>query len=266
MIISHKHKFIFIQTWKTAGSGFEIFIRPHLGNNDIITKIESLSDDDNYHNKKCNDPIGLDGKINIYQLKKTAIHYKLITTDQWKKYYKFAFIRNPWDMLVSYHSRLCSNPKKYYGCTIRTMPTFTRWLMQLNICPQLASLQNGEINDAFKYEDLHNSLKFLIKRFNLNVNHNYNNFPVRDWASHRTSYTKNLSNIYNEKMVKYVQKLCSQIIKVGNYQPPECYDDITKLKNLDNYFYSFIKGYIPPKRKKRKDKPKNKLEAVINNL
>ena len=41
MIVSHKHKFIFLKTQKTAGTSIEIALSKHCGPDDIITPISS---------------------------------------------------------------------------------------------------------------------------------------------------------------------------------------------------------------------------------
>lgn len=39
MIVSHRHRFIFIKTVKTAGTSIEVFLSPHCGPHDVLTPI-----------------------------------------------------------------------------------------------------------------------------------------------------------------------------------------------------------------------------------
>jgi hypothetical protein len=41
MIVSHRHRFIFIKTHKTAGSSMEMALAPLCGPDDIVTPMES---------------------------------------------------------------------------------------------------------------------------------------------------------------------------------------------------------------------------------
>jgi len=133
MIISHKYKFIFLKTQKTAGTSIEIFLSQHCGKDDIITPITREDKDirkeqnispQNYLNSKLSSKIFLLIKNTSKPLhpflKKSSylqslkISNKLffnhmpghevrekIDKEKWNSYYKFCFERNPWDKTVS---------------------------------------------------------------------------------------------------------------------------------------------------------------------
>jgi chondroitin 4-sulfotransferase 11 len=87
MLISHKHKFIFIHIQKTAGSS--------------LTK--ALQDIDD-----CS--IDYISSSEIYRNSKSAKHIhaknlkEFISDDIWFSYFKFSFVRNPYDRLVSWYN------------------------------------------------------------------------------------------------------------------------------------------------------------------
>ena len=83
-MICHKHRCIFIHIPRTAGSSIESSIRPEWNF-------------DNYRDLK-------------HIVASTA---KSIYKDYWYDYYKFTFIRNPWDRMVS-----MTKYDWFYGCKI----------------------------------------------------------------------------------------------------------------------------------------------------
>ncbi len=121
MIVSHKHKFIFIKTAKTAGTTVEIALSEICGPNDIITPI---SPDDEEARKE----LGFRGPQNylggfvnpniydwfLFNFKRKQSYryfnhakakqvYRWVGKDIWDSYYKFSIDRHPVDKFVSFY-------------------------------------------------------------------------------------------------------------------------------------------------------------------
>ena len=107
MIISHKHKFIFLKSTKTAGTSLEVSLASVCGPEDIITTITKDGLPKDYSHPHRNDkkfkphipPLRIISKIDI---------------DIWNEYYKILAIRNPWDRVVSYWYWNVGKYKKTY--------------------------------------------------------------------------------------------------------------------------------------------------------
>src|SRR6056297_785309 len=121
MIISHKHKFVFIKTTKTAGTSVEIALSKHCGEQDVITPImpedEAIRTKCGYRgpqNYLPSLPDGTELKLNNHAHAIRAL--RVIGKQAWKKYFTFSFERNPFDRVVSaYHfikkNRLAKDPE-----------------------------------------------------------------------------------------------------------------------------------------------------------
>lgn len=104
MIISHRHKFIFLKTNKTAGTSIEIALSKFCGPDDIITPISP--EDEEMRTK-----LGYPGPQNYFlPMSNEKLFYNHITAKEvkthigdqiWNSYYKFCVERNPWDRCVS---------------------------------------------------------------------------------------------------------------------------------------------------------------------
>ena len=120
MIISHRHKFIFIKTIKTAGTSIEIALSKICGPDDIVGPLSP--EDEKYRNE-----LGYTGKQNykfpfstytkkdilkllyyqhklgFYQHTPAVEIMERISSDIWDEYYKFCFERNPFDKFISWY-------------------------------------------------------------------------------------------------------------------------------------------------------------------
>ena len=119
MIVSHKHKFIFLKTQKTAGTSIEIALSKFCGPDDIITPITPVdekkrSELGHRHSQNFRASIWDYDARDIYRtLRRRKMKRKfynhmsakevkeLIGNDIWDNYYKFCFERNPWDRVIS---------------------------------------------------------------------------------------------------------------------------------------------------------------------
>jgi len=89
MIISHKHKFIFFHSQKTGGTSITDAIFPHLGEEDEVI---------GYNKYKKN------SESSLYKHSSCLTVHKSMDIDVYRDYFKFAFVRNPYDLFVSlYH-------------------------------------------------------------------------------------------------------------------------------------------------------------------
>lgn len=121
MLLSHKHKFIFIKTNKTAGTSIEIALSRFCGEMDVITPNDPADEEIRRH-------LGYPGPRNCYarfrdyrfrDIYKLLVRHKrklrfyhhmpaskikaLVGPACWRNYFKFCFERNPFDRVISFY-------------------------------------------------------------------------------------------------------------------------------------------------------------------
>lgn len=118
MIVSHRHRFVFVKTVKTAGTSMEIALSKYLGPDDVITPItpadERIREELGYRGPQ-NDVVSfgrydlLDAlealrgreRFRFYNHSPASYIRNFIGRRRWASYYTLCFERNPWDKAVS---------------------------------------------------------------------------------------------------------------------------------------------------------------------
>lgn len=119
MIISHKYRFIFLKTSKTAGTSVEIALSKYCGDTDIITPISEKDEivrtklgyrsSQNYFvayskhsfRELLTCMVNKNSRLRYYNHISAEKIRKYIGKKIWDSYFKFAIERNPWDRFVS---------------------------------------------------------------------------------------------------------------------------------------------------------------------
>jgi Sulfotransferase family len=218
MIISHEHKFIFIKTKKTAGTAIEAALSALCGPSDVITPYRAESEEDrkgpppqNYrieHPAKPKRPLWrrLLGRperyyhpsVGYYEHMPAELVRVYAGEDAWKRYFKFAFERNPWDRQISWY---------FYKTKTKTKgerPSFERFMANRRrafVNNHDLYMDNGKLALDFigRYEsldaDLANALQTIGVGRKLQVPHSNvtpNRTARKDYRSYYTPRTKAL--------------------------------------------------------------------------
>ena len=182
MIVSHKYKFIFIKTHKTAGSSIEMALAPLCGPSDIITPMESNARTgvpQNFHGDSSLDKLYACSRfarklINRHSRLLKSWYYEhmpawrvreQVGTEVWDSYYKFCFERNPWDKVVSYYLW------KRHGQG-RTVPSFREYvLLKSHRLPLDANLYFDDndllVDHVYEFKGFEHSLHQICKQLDM---------------------------------------------------------------------------------------------------
>ena len=225
MIVSHRHKFIFIKTRKTAGTSLELALCKYCGEDDIITPVTPKDEG-------LRRELGVRGPQN-HRIPSSALsrteklsslvnrrkpeffnHYRAqdlrdrLSPGIWDAYFKFTIERNPFDKAISrYYFR--GNDKQY------DMPTF------FQNCPVhlISNWEHYAINDVpavdhvIRFENLSEEVAQLAERLELPG-------PLdmpRAKGAHRSD-RRHYSQVLDEVSRKRIELVCAKEIAYFEYQ------------------------------------------------
>lgn len=184
MILSHKYRFIYIKTYKTASTSIEAALSEICGPDDVITPAsEPLMQHRKgarAQNYRLDHPAVPKRPLWRRLLRRPERHYHpsvgfyehmpawrvkaYVGDDIWSSYYKFSFERNPWDRQVSwyFYKTKSKNPRPGFDAFLADrrrayVENFDLYSIDDAIC----------LDTVGTYENLTNDFKKIIKDFGL---------------------------------------------------------------------------------------------------
>ena len=181
MIISHKYKFIFLKTRKTAGTSIEIALSRFCEEKDIITHISAKDEPireelgslspQNYYVPLARYTLKDWQRLIIRRRRKKFYNHipalqvqQYLKRNTWDNYFKFCFERNPWDKAISLYYWQTRNQE--------STPSLTEHLKSIDI-DRLSNFHIYSINEKIAvdhvglYENLENELEKIAERLKL---------------------------------------------------------------------------------------------------
>jgi hypothetical protein len=168
MIISHTHRYIFIKSYKTAGTSLEAALSGHCGGEDVVT---SLGD---YKFNRDETGAWVHHAMNEGNFKQHDEAETIrcqVPEDVWNNYLKFSIARNPWDRAVSLFywekKRKPSAPVKKRFYHYLGVP-FNEFAQTKRGFSAFIKGENWGNNDAFYVKDGELCVDFIIRYERLN--------------------------------------------------------------------------------------------------
>ena len=235
MIISFKYKFIFIKTYKTAGSSIESYLYKYLNSNDIYAhtadnkgincwgEFDPENQLSNFFEKKTyQERIGK--KLRFYAhmpawliKDRLDLYSRKIKFDIFDNFYKFAVIRNPFDLVVSdYFWRKNSNliKEKSFDNILKELNENkyqTYGLLNLNKLMD-ANLENILCNYIIQYENLNEGLSIVFDKLKIPFNGKLEIYKKK------FDRDKNYRKFYNNESKKLIEDIFWKEIDMFNYK------------------------------------------------
>ncbi|MCE9633965.1 MAG: sulfotransferase family protein [Methylophilales bacterium] len=201
MIISHKYRFIFVKTAKTAGTSIEVFLSQHCGKSDILTPIAPPIESHTPRNHA-----GFYNHIPAHEIR------QIIGTQVWDSYFKFCVERNPWDKVLSGYFF-------WKNWKFENM-TFERYLAN-GVFPvnyirytEPDNPQQIMVNEVLRYEQLTEDLGRTFKQLGIPFSGSLGVNAKSEFRKDKRHYR----DIYTTEQAAIVEKAFSQEIAMHGYR------------------------------------------------
>lgn len=228
MIISHKHKFIFVKTRKTAGTSVEIALSTICGDQDVLTPLTPEDERIRIEHGgrpaqhywlsptrwKCSDIVRACRKREFpqYNSHMSAADIRSHVGEEiWRSYFTFTLDRNPYDRLISFY--YWHGGPNVHGSFSDYVLRQGGWSRSVNY--ELYADRGFVIVDAvYRYEDLPGMLRSVASRLGLSKT------PALPYQQTKRSSdrTRDYQEYYTEETRTLVSVACAREIALLGYQ------------------------------------------------
>lgn len=204
MVISHKYRFIFIKTVKTAGTSIEVYLSDKCGDVDSFTPIHP--------------PVSRHRARNyghFYNHMPASELKREIPAEIWDGYYKFCVERNPWDKVLSLFHML--NYRSGFELSFdQFIADGNEALKQTLNYPRYMNTAGDEllVNRVIRYEDLDHGLGEVFAMLDVPYEGALNvRVKTEMQADDRLPYNE----VYTDQQRRVVQRLFQKEIDLHGY-------------------------------------------------
>jgi hypothetical protein len=160
MIISDTRRFVFVHVFKVGGTSMRALLEPH-----ATIPVYGVA---------CRAELGVQAEPTLHK-HATALQIKNAADPRlWTQYFKFAFVRNPWDWQVSlYHYMISDSFNPHYDEVRRfgSFDAYIRWRCAEAPAPQCAFVcdEFGQLLVDFvgRFERIHEDFALVTERIGL---------------------------------------------------------------------------------------------------
>jgi hypothetical protein len=228
MILSHKYKFIFVKTAKTASTSIEVFLSKHCGPTDIVTPIGPPVEGHqprNYQGVINPIPEVLDRPSKFFSaLQRSfssrekfynhmpAIEIKnQVPVDVWNGYFKFCVERNPWDKVLSHYHMHATRE----GGSLSLDEYLARGRFPINSFRYTdRSGRKISLDRVLRYENLHDELSEVFARLNIPFDGVLGIKAKSEYRTDRRPYQQ----VFGDEQRRIVEKAFAKEIELHGYR------------------------------------------------
>ena len=193
MLISHSHKFIFLHNPKVAGSSIREVLTPYVDQPNRNWKNRLLV------------KLGVKAPLPYTHHLKARLVRDSLPKDIYDRYFKFVFVRNPWDLQVSLYHYVLKNEGHHRHKIIKQMRSFDEYLawkvenQDLRTQKDFVTDADGKIIVDFigKYENLSEDFQTVCKVLKIDaLLPHINQSKHKDYRQYYTDRTRQLVEEY----------------------------------------------------------------------